>query len=164
MKIFEKKTRDSGKEFFVIADEHPLHDELRDWAREVHYGILPNDFIFGMLHDVVQAFEDVLETEELTTVEAFREFMQESIDGSYTGEYFMLRTWLLEAAGDEIIDVMRDDFGEESVQLSKADGFYVLLERGYQFHLRQMVDTFPLREMLELHLKETGSDLELEDS
>jgi hypothetical protein len=49
-------TRTIGPEYRILREDCPMHDDLHAIVRSAHNGEMPNDWRYGMTHDLCQAF------------------------------------------------------------------------------------------------------------
>ena len=49
-------TRTNGTEYRILREDCPLHDDLLAIVRDAHNDELPNDWRYGMVHDLCHAF------------------------------------------------------------------------------------------------------------
>ena len=71
-------TRTDGTEYRILREDCPMHDDLRAIIRDAHNGEMPNDWRFGMVYDLCQAFLDYSQPQACAvTADEFRDCIGE---------------------------------------------------------------------------------------
>lgn len=119
---FERKTRTSGESFYVLKDGSP--EWMTDLIYEVHSGALPEDELYEMIRDSVQAISEL--DNDADEDEAINEAIDE-MEPDF--ENAKLARWLI--GNFEYADQALEEFG-------KPESIFALLQYAQMVHIREV--------------------------
>ena len=109
-------TRTDGSEYRMLREDCPMHDDLQTIIRAAHDDELPNDWRFGMVHDLCHALLDYSQPLACAvTLDDYREWIGDIVELRIDTSTHALLTWLADNVG-------RCHFDEVEAWVGDADG------------------------------------------
>ena len=114
--VLSPHLRADGTQYRMLREGWPMHDDLQAIVRAAHNDEMPNDWRYGMVHDLCHAFLDYSQPQDqVFTADDYRDRVGEIAETRVeTGTYALL-TWLAS-------NLNRCHFDEPEVYCADADG------------------------------------------